>query len=194
MTLRPNDYDRYGDIIPMSWKEEKGDLISRSALKEAFLNHSCTEFEIKNMCRANENVIALIDNAPTVEAVPLDFHEKCMDLTVKEMLEKSTESEIVKAYTKGFDTGVETARSKGEYIKEDILQIIKENFDIGYEMAKNKYKRPKGEWIETQRGIHITDYKCSCCGRTVRDDTGYDMASDYPFCHCGADMRGGGDK
>ena len=43
------------------------DLISRSALKEAFLNHSCTEFEIKNKCRADENVIALIDNAPTVE-------------------------------------------------------------------------------------------------------------------------------
>ena len=22
--LRPNDYDRYGDIIPSDWKEEKG--------------------------------------------------------------------------------------------------------------------------------------------------------------------------
>ena len=52
------------------------------------------------------------------------------------------------------------------------------------------YERPKGKWIETQRGIHVTDYKCSCCGRTVRDDTGYDVASDYPFCNCGADMRG----
>ena len=51
-------------------------------------------------------------------------------------------------------------------------------------------ERPKGEWIETQRGIHVTDYKCSCCGRTVRDDTGYNVANDYPFCHCGADMRG----
>ena len=51
-------------------------------------------------------------------------------------------------------------------------------------------ERPKGERVETQRGIHVTDYKCSCCGRTVRDDTGYDVASDYPFCNCGADMRG----
>ena len=50
--------------------------------------------------------------------------------------------------------------------------------------------RQKGEWIELQRGIHVTDYKCSCCGRTVRDDTGYDVSKDYPFCHCGADMRG----
>ena len=43
------------------------DLISREALKKAFLNHSCTEFEIKNMCRTDEHVIALIDNAPTVD-------------------------------------------------------------------------------------------------------------------------------
>ena len=53
-----------------------------------------------------------------------------------------------------------------------------------------KEKRPQGEWIETQRGIHVTDYKCSCCGRTVMDDTGYDVSKDYPFCNCGADMRG----
>ena len=45
------------------------DLISRSALKEAFLNHSCTEFEIKNKCRTDENVLALIDNALTVHGI-----------------------------------------------------------------------------------------------------------------------------
>ena len=33
MTLRPNDYDRNGDIIPDAMREEKGDLISRSTLK-----------------------------------------------------------------------------------------------------------------------------------------------------------------
>ena len=54
-------------------------------------------------------------------------------------------------------------------------------------------ERLKGEWIETRRGLHVTDYKCSCCGRTVRDDTGYNVANDYPFCHCGADMRGEND-
>ena len=31
--LRPKDYDSNGDIIPMACKEEKGDLISRDALK-----------------------------------------------------------------------------------------------------------------------------------------------------------------
>ena len=57
---------------------------------------------------------------------------------------------------------------------------------------KEMTERLKGEWKELFRGIHVTDYKCSCCGRTVRDDTGYDVSKDYPFCHCGADMRKGG--
>ena len=43
----------------------------------------------------------LIDNAPTVEP------------------EKVTEGELVKAYTKGFDAGVETARPQGEWICDD---------------------------------------------------------------------------
>ncbi len=54
-------------------------------------------------------------------------------------------------------------------------------------------ERKMGKWIEEQRGIKVTQYRCSECGRLVRDDTGYDVAKDYPFCHCGADMRGGQD-
>lgn len=50
-------------------------------------------------------------------------------------------------------------------------------------------KRKKGKWIMKYKGSAVTSYKCSECGRTVRDDTGYDVSKDYPFCHCGADMR-----
>ncbi len=50
-------------------------------------------------------------------------------------------------------------------------------------------EQKKGKWIEYDPGIKITSYKCSECGRVVRDDTGYNVAEDYPFCHCGADMR-----
>ena len=50
--------------------------------------------------------------------------------------------------------------------------------------------KPKtGKWIEELRGIMVTAYRCSECGRFVRDDTGYDVAKDYPFCHCGAKME-----
>lgn len=53
-----------------------------------------------------------------------------------------------------------------------------------------KPERKAGKWITYTKGSVVTAYKCSECGRTVRDDTGYDVAKDYPFCHCGADMRG----
>jgi len=65
-------------------------------------------------------------------------------------------------------------------------------FDI--QMAVDKLpsvtpKRKTGRWIEEQRGIKVTLYRCSECGRAVIDDTSYDAAKDFPFCHCGADMR-----
>ena len=57
--LRPQDYDSNGDIIPMACKEEKGDLISREALKKALKE--------SKYCGFYDKVIEIIDNAPTVE-------------------------------------------------------------------------------------------------------------------------------
>ena len=74
MTLRPNDYDRNGDIIPDSVREEKGDLISRSELKEnrpEFLNQNQrghTQYN-SGWNDAISYFLDLIDNAPTVEPI-----------------------------------------------------------------------------------------------------------------------------
>ena len=51
-----------------------------------------------------------------------------------------------------------------------------------------------GKWMEQERGIHTTKYKCSECGRVVWDDTGYDVCTDYPYCNCGARMKGAEDE
>lgn len=70
-------------------------------------------------------VIMTIDNAPTV---PLpDFKEGYKQAII--------------------DGKTNFSRPQGEFTEEDMKRTIKENFDIGYEMAKNKYKRPQGEWI-----------------------------------------------
>ena len=45
-----------------------------------------------------------------------------------------------------------------------------------------------GRWLVQDKGIIVTSYRCSECGRVVRDDTGYDVSIDYPYCHCGAKM------
>lgn len=47
-----------------------------------------------------------------------------------------------------------------------------------------------GKWVATEKGLRVTKYECSKCKRLVIDDTGYDVTKDFPFCHCGADMRG----
>ncbi len=56
---------------------------------------------------------------------------------------------------------------------------------------------PRGEWIKVKEermsidmsGEIVTRYKCSICGRYIV--TLPSKLADYPFCHCGADMRKG---
>ena len=56
-----------------------------------------------------------------------------------------------------------------------------------------KNDRPKGKWIVKGRW-HIDpqciEYTCSICGREIMREESLDVIERYPFCHCGADMRG----
>ncbi len=65
-----------------------------------------------------------------------------------------------------------------------------EVIDIAIGAIVAEPERKMGKWITVDKGLIVTSYKCSECGRTVRDDTGYDVAKDYPYCHCGAKMEG----
>lgn len=141
----------------MPYERPQGDLISREVLKEV-INYNQMYVNPK---LAVDDVIKLIDNAPTVD---------------------TTEQEE-NAYNEGYAHGLETKKPQGEYTEEDIKQAIKENFDIGYEMAKNKFERPQGKWILTPDDF--SSFKCSVCEKPNfwKDN----------FCpNCGADM--GGDK
>lgn len=64
--LRPKDYDSNGDIIPMACKEEKGDLISRSALKKALHNFFDGKV-IDEPAYILRDVFCYIESAPTVD-------------------------------------------------------------------------------------------------------------------------------
>lgn len=52
-------------------------------------------------------------------------------------------------------------------------------------VIKADRNRPKGEWLIIDDCENFTA-KCSVCGR-IEDSR---MVNKYPFCHCGADMRG----
>lgn len=63
---------------------------------------------------------------------------------------------------------------------------IKKAYNKGVRDTKKDY-RQQGEWVYEYDDF----YKCSICGRPIC--TEWDQLSlkkDFPFCHCGADMRG----
>ena len=55
-------------------------------------------------------------------------------------------------------------------------------------------ERKKGKWLELTNGNHT--YVCSVCGRMLVNitDGKNNVAKNYPYCNCGADMRGGQDE
>jgi hypothetical protein len=57
--------------------------------------------------------------------------------------------------------------------------------------------RPQGKWIMQRHDLDGCFYTCSICGRMIRvplfidDPEDNETLADYPFCHCGAEMKGG---
>lgn len=94
-------------------------------------------------------------------------------------------------YANAVDTAIDIAPTV-EVDKEFIDKIrATGNFKNGYQLAKNYYKRPQGEWIK----ISAKAFKCKDCN--------YVTDIEYPYCpicgnkmvndefgNCGADMRG----
>lgn len=62
------------------------DLISRSALIENY-GRFLARASIDPIIRAfMTSVMCTVDNAPAVDVVPMDFHERCMELEVKKRI------------------------------------------------------------------------------------------------------------
>ena len=97
--------------------------------------------------------------------------------------------------------------TSGLYVME--MEAIKEIIDnaetynqVGHKMATAegfitnpewiKEERPHGEWKLLYKGDegHCANYECSICQREIYFDAKTESLADYPFCHCGADMRG----
>ena len=52
-------------------------------------------------------------------------------------------------------------------------------------------ERKKGKWIRITQGAIPEQYICPFCHRTVESYGVEELLSiRYPYCHCGADMRG----
>ena len=127
--LRPNDYDKNGDIIPMACKEDKGDLISRSALKKTFENACIYGLPLNELYGA---ILKIINSAPTVE--PNEVYMTGEDYNL-----------YMEGYKSGLSDGRKDAeRPKGEwkvYGKQGGIPITDYCTNCKYEMMwyKNKY-------------------------------------------------------
>lgn len=80
--------------------------------------------------------------------------------------------------------------------KKELLRMIDDAPTVSPDMAQvlayecGKAKRKRGEWLELTNTNHT--YVCSVCGRMLVNitDGKNNVAKKYPYCHCGADMRG----
>lgn len=105
--------------------------------------------------------IRLIDNAPTVEPQKVLVANVTFD---KDELEQLVRDRVIEPIKNGELIRKED-RSQGEWVK---VKEERMSIDMSGEIA--------------------TRYKCSECGRMITILPS--KLADYPFCHCGADMRG----
>jgi hypothetical protein len=94
-----------------------------------------------------------------------------------------------------------------ECLKIEAFAVSEKQFNA-MELAVSALKeRPKGEWILQEVAIchgkvvpyeEVANYgydssllcTCSVCGRNFYIDDDTELLIKYPYCHCGADMRG----
>ena len=77
---------------------------------------------------------------------------------------------------------------------EDVLEAVISELDgtslDGYKNAPTIEERKKGKWIKRDSYDRRDNfYACSECGRLINIICNAHL-EDYPYCHCGADMRG----
>ena len=72
----------------------------------------------------------------------------------------------------------------------DPLNVLTEVRDRLKALPSAQPERIKGHWVEIASSNHT--YKCSVCGRLLVNitDGKNNVAKNYQYCHCGANMRG----
>ena len=82
------------------------------------------------------------------------------------------------------------AHGEGQVVWSDNLINVTDAMNVLRDLPSVQPERKTGRWIEMSSTNHT--YKCSVCGRLLVNitDGKNNVAKNYPYCHCGADMRG----
>ena len=167
--------------------------IDADALKELFsevIGHIAKKPEmngnLEHMIRASAMVIQMIDDAPTVQpdttthgSIPAETGKNDGDRTSGDCVSRQA--------------AIDTLRKMQTYklfAGDDMLLIDQAKAQTELMMLPSAQpERKTGRWIEMSSTNHT--YKCSVCGRLLVNitDGKNNVAKNYPYCHCGADMR-----
>lgn len=87
---------------------------------------------------------------------------------------------------------VETDQKTIDECKKLFAEGYSNNAEYAIANGKPYEERSKGEWIDSgvsAEGILV--FRCSVCRREIASNClPQDRSTKYPFCNCGADMRG----
>ena len=172
--------------------------IDADALKELFsevIGHIAKKPEmngnLEHMIRASAMVIQMIDDAPTVQpdttthdSIPAETGKNDGDRTSGDCISRQAALETIR-----------TMQTYKLFAGDDMLLIDQAEAQTELMMLPSaKPVHKTGRWIEMSSTNHT--YKCSVCGRLLVNitDGKNNVAKNYPYCHCGADMRGKKDE
>jgi hypothetical protein len=165
------------------------DLISRQQTLDAIKN-MCDECDSSwcGDCRVSDldgDGFAILRSLPPAQ--PDENDQEFIKLTVRNSNGRPYYSIIYLEYDKN-GVGHDFV-GYSSYSLDVISDYLKKYF-----MPAAQPERKKGEWIEISSINHT--YKCSECGRLLVNvaDGRNNVSKHYPYCHCGADMRGEKDE
>lgn len=73
---------------------------------------------------------------------------------------------------------------------ENYKELLRECYKILTPISSSEKPNRSGHWIK-EKSLHGWDgksYQCSECGRSIHLDSEIEDLTDYPYCHCGAQM------
>lgn len=109
--------------------------------------------------------------------------------------ESAKGSDYMRGWNDAIEAIIDNAPTVDTYTEDDVHYAIKEGHEVGYGMAKAKFERPQGEWLEVKEKVpydYWTVCECSLCKHSwaLGELSIEDVKDDYKFCpNCGADMR-----
>ena len=120
-----------------------------------------------------------------------------MTLSIKE-LENIKKEAYNQGYKVGYKDGYELGYMQGvDYSNSALEERIAELEEALEELRPKVPDRPKGKWIMNHNPTNLYGdmYRCSVCSRTIILEPDFkfkpcEILKQYPYCHCGADMRG----